>query len=642
MSVMTADQSMQSPMQAMGRAPEATGEGHPFLPPGMSMETYRNFLRHVQKNYENMAEFRKERLEIQQEKAGNRFNGRGIKNARPVNMIAMGLNTHCQRLAGALPQVKVTAQNSQVASFARDMEIDTNRDLKSLELDELFEDGVLEGLVGLAIAKVYWRVTDRFTTPDGFEHERGEPVVELVDGEDALFDLNAKRMRELRYIGNRYMMAWDDFEQSSLFDDEAKERMRKHRSTPPRRVPWEERSLDVANADDTGQPFEDEVALRDIYMPPQAGRPAWFMTIAEGLDEPPLRGHVWIGAPLVKPFYVLAFEKVPGTALPFPPARHWMDLHKVVANLNAKLARQAQRQKSVLPVPTTSDEDVKRLNATGDGKAYKVTGTTVPKEVSFGGPNQVNAAFSIQARQLFSYVANNLDLLAGLSSQSPTLGQDQILNQGATASLAALERQARKWMRDICRAVTFYRYHDPHYATKIPTYGPNGQIAFETPWSYDDAEVDGIRVPGRRHVDFFNFTFDIEAFSSEPRTPTQKLQAIMQVFNILGQQPAFQMLLQQGLGIDMRAFINEVAKLTNLEPELKAMVMNNTVPEAQPAEVRDGSTTKPANTTRTYNRVNQPTRGTMQGAEQNLMQQYLGSSSGMGAGMGMESMAGAM
>jgi hypothetical protein len=624
--IMTAEQSMQSPMGTPDRSPEG---GHPYLPPGMDMEVYRNLVRHIQKNYENMSEFRKERLEIQQEKAGNRFNGRGLKHSRPVNMIAMGLNTHTQRLAGALPQIKITPQNTQVASFARDLEIDTNRDLRTLRLDEKFEAGVLEGLVGLAIAKVYWRVTDRFTTEDGYEHERGEPTVELVDGEDALFDLNAKWPWDLEYVGNRYTMRWDAFMASSLFKDEDKERMRKHRASPPRRVPWEERSIDVANADDKEQPFEDRVALRDIYLPPQDDRPAWFMTIAEGMDDPPLRGHPWIGAPHVEPFYVLSFDRVPGTALPFPPARHWVDLHKVIANLYAKLARQAQRQKSILPVPTNSEEDVKRINATGDGKAFKTTGTTVPKEVSYGGPNQVNAAFSIQARQLFSYVANNLDLLAGLGAQSPTLGQDQILNQSATASLASLERRARKWMRDICRAVAFYRYHDPHYATAIPTYGPDNRIAFETPWSYDDINHEGMLVKGRKHVDFFNFTFDIEAFSSEPRTPSQKLQAIMQVFQILGQQPAFQMLMQQGLGIDMRQFINEVARLTNLEPELKAMIINNSVPEAQPAEARDGSTTKPANTTRTYNRVNQPTRGTMQGSEKDLMGQYLGSSSGM-------------
>jgi len=600
-----------TPLGSAGDQTSQRWEEHPYLPPGWTRSNLQRLHDMIDKSTRSLAKYREEWVKMIEYTAGSHYNGGRSKKSRPLNPLRMAISTYVSRLAGNVPRCRVDVENVNLAPQAYNLEFDTNRRLKTIEyLDEFQEAAILEAIIGASVAKVTVELTEQVMV-DGIPVWKKRPKLDLVDSEDIILDLPSKRSWCMRYIGNRYLADLDEVLADERYDETCKGYLRRSRGN--RRgdgpIPWEQQPLGVAGNEqhDRDDDLTDQVRLMDVYLP----KYKWMLTLVEGAPHlPPLWGRKWYAC---DPYIPLVFERVAGNVLPMPIGRHWYDLAQAVDNAYAKLINQCKRQKTIAEVQSKAKNAAEILRDTPDGGAYATEFKDAIREVSYGGPNQINFAFAIHLKQLNNFVANNIELIAGLGPTGvDTATEVSILSAGSNAGLASMQRKIRNWWAKILQAIAWYSYHDELYEPEIERGNRSLGLVVYEPWSYQE----------RARFDFFQFMFDIQPQSNTYQTPEQKLAAIKRVL-IEIYAPFMQLAMQQGVQLNMADLFKEVAQLSNLEPELKNMLMRAEIPDPQPMSQDTGPFK--ADVPKVYTHQSRPSQKTNRGQEEVLMSELLGS-----------------
>src|SRR5207244_2506512 len=131
----------------------------------------------------------------------------------------------------------------------------------------------------------------------------------------------------------------------------------------------------------------------------------------------------WIG-PDCGPYHFLSLGGwVPGSAMPMGPIMHLIDLAKAVNRNYRTLIEDSDRWKSVLPVPGGAVDDAGKLKQAKNGEMFQSDRADL-REVQFGGINEGMFRFAKHLKELFSWLAGNLDIVGGLAPQARTAHQD--------------------------------------------------------------------------------------------------------------------------------------------------------------------------------------------------------------------------
>ena len=219
-----------------------------------------------------------------------------------------------------------------------------------------------------------------------------------------------------------------------------------------------------------------------------------------------------------------------------------------------------------------------------------------------------------------SRFAGNLDSLGGLSAQSATASQDKLLNEAASARVAAMSARTADFAKEIFERLAWYVWTDPVRVRKSA--GFYSKIL--------DIGEDKLWTPETRDGDFVDYNFSIDAFSMQDDSPAmrmQKLNETMQNFVY----PMLQQLTEQGAIIDMQTLLDYIAKNSN-QPILSEIVRFQ---EERPQPERDlGVSSEPSYvstkapvTKRIYERVNRPGKMTSQGRTAVMVQALMGQKS---------------
>jgi hypothetical protein len=308
---------------------------------------------------------------------------------------------------------------------------------------------------------------------------------------------------------------------------------------------------------------------------------------------------------------MLGYTDVPGNLLPLPPVALWYDLHDLANILYRKLGRQADAKKTVAAFPGGNDESVNRLKNANDGDGVHYSGQK-PESITVGGIDAPTLAFFIQNKDLFSYLAGNLDTMGGLAAASETVGQDKILEQAAGARLNHMRGQTIKFAKGIFESLFWYEWTDPVRERTV-----------EKPVSGTDISVKSVWSEETREGNFLDYNFDIDVFSMQDDTPSTKLQKIGQALDRFVF-PVLDVLREQGGQIDFKVLLALVGKLANV-PELQDIVTFGALPEGTPVQSGEAShpTKKPNDTTRNYVRTSR-SGATRSGKDAALTQLLLG------------------
>lgn len=517
---------------------------------------------------------------------GGAWSDGGAPDKVPVNFLEMALGIYRRQVAARAPRVMVRSKNGDNLSFADDLEVALNIAIDDMRFDDTMRRWVLEAMFGMGVLKVGLAPSDQKEIM-GFTHDPGQPFADVVDFEDFVFDITAKRWDQVQFCGNRYALPLDAVRDLKMFKGA-------DLSKYERRTSNEQGDEKLSNLVDDGGSYGEEtymdlVELWDIWLPYENIVATFQAGPDGGIDtRNPIRVVDWDG-PEGGPYHLLSFGDVPGQIMPLPPAALMIDLHELGNRVFRKLGRQADRQKTVTLIASGNQEDGRRLTDANDGDAISVDRPEATKEMRYGGVDQAALAFFQQLRQLTSYFGGNLETLGGLNNATNTASQEQLVKSQATMRIADMQERATDAATRVIKSIAYYMWTDPVRTYRVPKKIPQSDMVI----------VSDLK-PERRNGEFPDYAIEIVPFSMQSRTPSERMQTLMQIMQTFIV-PMAPMLQQRGLVPDIEGFLKMSAELSGT-PEVMDLVTKVEAEELMqgPPAPGGGAGARPANTTRNY------------------------------------------
>lgn len=525
----------------------------------------------IQDSRSKLQLFRERHREAVSEMAGVYYGSDQIKRANHLNMIELAITIYMTQLAARPPEVHIETFNQEIRPSGVKLQTLANQTLKTdLAPFRAIQRTIKDSLFSMGICKVGLEDKGE-TNVNGVQIRRQEPYIDNILLDDWVHDMSEQSIQRAHFMGHRYRMILEDAKAHPGFNRQA-------------RAVLEEQELSMTNEDgderihtvsqgyghgqSKGQIYK-MVELWDIWLP----REKLLITYADRFFREhagPLRIIKWDG-PEKGPYHVLMFNEVSGNPFPLSPVMGWMGLHRIINSLYRKLDRQAERQKSVGIGLGRNSEDVETLRNASDGEIVGVDNIASLEEKKYGGIDQQNFAFMLQTKQLFSWIAGNLDTLGGLSTSSDTLGQDRILQSQSNQRIQQMKDEVYYFVRAVLSDFLFHIWHDP-----LITYPVTLQSGTE-----DSRET--LLTPQQREHDFYEHQLMIQPHSMEYSTPRERLQQITQLMQGLIL-PLLPMAQQQGIEIDMEEFMRIIAKYGSLPELLRILKFSSGQPKLYPGE----------------------------------------------------------
>lgn len=550
--------------------------------------------------------FREARLAALRQYVGQHYGDDGTHDKVPLNLLELAVSVYTRRLAARNPRALVRTFQRTLKTSAAHLEMAVNHLIEEIRLIDTLRRAAMEAMFGLGVVKVGLNASATVEL-GGYLHDVGQPFADVVSLDDWVHDMNARALEECEFVGNRYRVSLNDLLESGLYDEAAVRRL----------APREWQAFDgdgEARAESLSQgaggerrEFRDHVELYDLWLP----RENLIVTLAEDLTGPTLREAEWNG-PEEGPYHVLSFNEVPGNLMPLAPAAHlWMDLHTLANRLFNKLEKQALRQKTVYGAHAAATEDAERTIEAEDGEVIRLDTPTPVQGMPFPGIDQASLLFTVHVKDLATYLWGNLDALGGLGPQSATLGQDQLLQNNAGQRLEDMQDRMYGFTAHIVQALAQHLWTDPLIELPLVKRIEAFDVAIPYTWTPED-----------REGDFLQYNIEIEPYSMQHHSPSERLQTLVQVFQTF-LAPFAPVMAQQGLGLDFRGLMGVLAKYTNMTELNELMTV---VAPLAGAETPVGEPPrKLATTTRNYVRTSRAAP-TNQSRDLALMQSLMGKS----------------
>ena len=542
---------------------------------------------------EKQLEFpRRKRIEGIKQFVGTHYFDGGAEKRVPAPFLKLAVTILVRMLAPRVPRVMIDTKEAGYEPVAANLELAVNQIPAEIGLQDTMRRLVTEALFSSG-----WLKIGLHKVGEVLGHDYGESFVDLVTLDDLVLDMGAKHFDQIQYIGNDYWLNLEDVMENDWFPKKWKNGLT-HDEYTTIGEGGEERAEGISQGS-TPELFRRKVFLRDVWLP----REKAVVTYAPR-KERRLNVVDWAG-PETGPYLKLGFEDVPGNVLPLPPIAAWRDLHELSNVLFRKLGDQADAQKTVVGFHG-DDEAAQNFRNAKDGEGITLVGQE-PTNMKVGGVEQPTLAFFLQCRDLYSYFAYNMDSLGGLAPQAETLGQDKLIAEASNAQIRSMADQVVDLSKEVFRSLAFYEWHDPIRRRQLRKTVPGTNLSIVVPWDRSS-----------RVGSFGIYDLDIDVFSLQddsPATKLQKLRLILAEF-IMPFMPAVE---QAGGMLDVQEIFALIAKYADFD-ELNRLIVWADQAMGGGGGEKPGM---PANTTRTYERVNRP-GATDRGKSQILQQALLG------------------
>lgn len=558
--------------------------------------------------------FRQKRMQLLKEFVGFWYSETGADDRVPVNLLQLASNVYLRQLIARAPSAMATTRDPRLAGLWADWESWVCQGTREMGLAESLRGWVFDAIISMGIMKIGVAPAGDLEI-DGYLQLAGQPFAARVDLDDWVHDITARRIDQCCFMGNRYRVPLDEARESPLYDKKARQRLQ-----AMTRFAYNERGdLRTSTLSQSTLQWLDEyqehVELWDLWLPHQGAviTVPYSESAEGGFSGPPLRVIRWEG-PKEGPFVTLGFLDVPNNVMPASPAQAWMDLHLLCNRAWRKLGRQADRQKTVLGVAGPNTEDGERVVRANDGEAIRMDRPDSAREYRFGGADRDQMLFVEQLRSTFNVQSGNIEAIGGLSPQSHTLGQDELLHGSTSAQVAEMQDRVHSGIARVYRQLAFWWYKDP-----VRTYQATRHVA--------GVDIPVLIPPGMRRPPFETLDLDIDPYSMTEETPQARGAKLIQLLQgvIL---PALPMLQQQGVQLKWPDLLECLGKYLSL-PDLPKIIQVGPPPGLMPSAMMAAGAGgapgeppgKPPVTQRTHVRKNVPMM-TNRGQSQ-VMQQLL-------------------
>jgi hypothetical protein len=554
------------------------------------LQRLREAIRHSQKELEPFRQQYRERL-VQY--AGDGYGDNRDAVDSPFNVYNLALRIYKRRLFSGQMRVLVTSRSPSERRAAWELGLAGDDVVREIKLDATFDKVLQQALLSVGIVKI-GLVAEGTAESQSYLQDADQPYVEPVLLEDFAFDTAAKAWDQVDFAANRYRVPLADVVDNPLFDAAATKGLA---ASETRNA--EELRSDGADDDSIQrlgmgsnalrEEIRDYVTLWDVWLPKEG----LLVTMADQSGGPALRVVPWEG-PEHGPFLMLGFDVVPGNVLPVAPGAHLMGLARLLNRMMRKLGDQADRQKNVTLVSRAASQ-----NRTGqavvdaeDGEAIPTDDPKAFTQLRMGGIDQNSYAFFTGVMNLFSYLGGNIDTIGGLSSRADTLGQEKLLAEAGNGLISDMDACVLQFLKQVLTDVCWYVYSDPTARRELVARVEGTDYQLSVPWG-----------PERRTIPWFLFQFDVDPFSVHVRSPSERLQSVMQMYQTIVM-PMMQYMAQTGLAFDLEAFWRLLVRYTGLH-ELSDLLKAGGLPiTGEPKEAMGEMPSKAPFTSREYVRRN--------------------------------------
>jgi hypothetical protein len=545
--------------------------------------------RGVQKQY--MTQY----LESVSQYVGGNYSASASSRKVPITLLTDAVNIHKRLVVGNPPKAEVTSENPGLRLAAPPMQYLLNRRIKQLGLARTVRLAFMEAMFApFGIIK---------TTMQKDADGRFSIACDHVRYENMVFDMTACLEEGLQVIGDLFEVPRD--EAVKRWGEEKVKHVQLAVEANLRQG-GQRRAKELGGGDKiSDQELKKSIGVWSLFLHTEKG--PQIVNVPYGVENEILERKDWQGPP-TGPYQLLGFHEVPGNLMPLPPTSLWFDLHYLANIIFRKLARQAERQKTVAVGDTNNADSARELKNASDGDFITARNLNV-EEVRTGGVNPEGFALFLQMRRLFSTMAGNIDILGGLGSQADTLGQEQLMAGQAGTGIADMARTTYEFVGRVLYDVGYLMLMDPWLNEQVTIRVPNTSLYYT-----DRIVADS----------FFgawtNFDVCVVPGSMMYLSPAAKAQMLMSNVDRLA--PILPILTEQGYVLDGGKLVELLARWQQL-PELADVLKKASAP-SQPMA---GPTERPrqaAVTRREYNRINTPGVTPAQ-QEQTMIQKLLGS-----------------
>ncbi len=557
--------------------------------------------------------FREQNKERQSLYAGHGYGTNEDDVDAPLNVYNLALRIYQRRLISGDPKVNVRSRSPKARSEAYELSLACEQLFREINLKDTLKEVVHQGLESVGIVKV--AVTPRgMDESQGFLHDGDQPFCDPVLLENFAFDTNAKRWEEIDWCGDRYRLPLDDLK-NPMWNQAVVETLDKattRQDEDLRQSPGEE-SVQRMGVEDSV--FRDDlrpyVTVWDIWLP----REKLLITIPDGMGQP-LRVMKWEG-PENGPYHLLRFDPLPGNIMPVSPGSHLESLVKLLNRSIRKLGNQLDRQKTnptVTPAAANAGDD-KTIQDAGDGDVLQVMDPKNIGEVRTGGVDQQSYSFTNGLISWVSWLGGNLDSLGGLASNADTLGQQEMETAGANGLIDELADKFEGFLGRVMTDLAWYVYSDPKGTRRLVKRIEGTDWEIPVKWG-----------PERRTRSFFLFELEVDPFSINHKTPSQRLRMLMDMLPRMTQAAQAKMVFAQaGQDFDTEALWRLFARYSGMT-EVSELIRSNGQPvTAEPGKMDRMPGANAAGVPREYIRRNvsggggSPTQGPGQQALEMMM-----------------------
>ncbi len=563
--------------------------------------------------------FREERVQMVRQYVGAHWSEEGTQERVPVNLLALYVSIVARNLVPKDPRVMLSTFNRPLKPMVRAMEAWGNKEIEHMKLANTLQRIVIDALFSVGICKVAL-ATPQDAALFSWNLHAGEPYAERVDLDDFVFDQHARDFTECSFIGHRYRAPKWTVTESKLF----KKSQRKDIPAsydPPFNPEGDERLKQLGQQYIAGmdEEFEEMVDLWEIYLP----RHRQVITLTDDQltgayapDAEPLRVQRWLG-PEAGPYHILAFGVVPGNAMPKAPIQDLFDLHDAANRTMRKVIRMADRVKENVFVAGGAIEDAERLRNASDGEMFRCDRPdSIRQVVTSGQAMNPLVAISTLLKDTFGYMAGNLDMMGGLSPQSKTLGQDQMLSQNASRTITDMQDRTVGFTADVLKALFWYWHHDPMKVQKsLHTLAGVSGIAMTRQ----------VTPQMRAQHAFEDLDIMVDPYSLQHQTPQMRMQAITQLMTQIVI-PMGQLMQPQGITVDWNTYLSMAGRYMDM-PELAEILTIIDPPAPDVGRSSPDEPPKPGQTQREYIRHNMPGQ-TREASDRNTITSMLGVNTG--------------
>jgi hypothetical protein len=510
----------------------------------------------MRQSRKDLQQFRWFRRKAIQEYAGFYF-GKGTSRHVVSNMIELMVNVFTRQLAANVPRVMVSTGVRSLDVRAQKLQLALNHLLEEIKYGRTHRRFVKSAMFSLGIMKIANERTGGL--PDeatGWVYDIGQPYAVNISLDDWVHDTNARVWEEAQFMGHRYRwpleLAKQRFQMSKDDESLAQEPQSKN----------EDGMEKVASHGWSDTSWRDEykkhVDLFDIFLPID-NIVATFISDPDGEDTfGSLLGIRDYEGPELGPYVPLSFSDVPDHIMPLTPVMTHFDWHELINIIYRKARDQAERAKTITGFQRSQgDEDAKRIMRAKDGEIVAMDNPDLIREYTFGGVDGRLLAMGQHAFDRFMTMTGNLDALGGLAPQSPTLGQDELLQVNASKRIADMQDQVIEATRQSIKSLAWHLFYNPliELPLTVEAGGMNITVKFTA------ADIEG---------DYLDYNFNVDPFSMQHRTPGSRFQTTMNLLQsvIL---PGMQDMASQGIGIDWKNLMEQFSEDANL-PELSKIL----------------------------------------------------------------------